>query len=393
MKKARPQKTGFLFQYPTKGVRPLLFSFCLTKTLHAAILSRALFPLCGNNSSLFQEIAMPRPPRIEAPDALYHVTARGVQKSAIVRDDHDRVRWFDYLKEAVSRHGLELYAFALMDNHFHLFLSTPRANLSEAMQYLNGSYAAYFNARHERKGHLFENRYRAILIESQGHYVEVSRYVHLNPVRAGLVKRPEDYAWSSYIGYHSGRMPLSWLNYGRVLAEFSTANPTKGVRPLLLEKEARERYREFVAAGVGKKIAPPWAHAIGGWILGSPRFAAKTYALLAKGPKGDRWDSRAGSGKAVDATLDEIARAVCDHFNITMGELMTSGKNRALARAAFVFLARERAGFSLKSIGMFIGVASRGAVFAMGRRASAKAGEKKEFYKMISQLEGRLTKM
>ena len=324
---------------------------------------------------------MPRPHRVEAPDALFHVTARGVQKSAIVRDDHDRVRWFDYLKEAARRFGLELYAFALMDNHFHLFLSTPRPNLGEAMQYLNGSYAAYFNARHERKGHLFENRYRAILIESQGHYTEISRYVHLNPVRAGIVERPEDYAWSSYIGYHSGRMPLSWLNYGRVLAEFGEG------------KAARERYREFVAEGIGKKIEPPWARAIGGWLLGSPKFAAKMYALLAKDAKGDRWDSRAGSGKAgIDATLDAIARAVCKHFNITAEELKTSGKNRALARAAFVFLARERAGFSLKSIGMFIGVAARGAVFVMGRRASAKASEKKEFYKMVSQLEGRLTK-
>ena len=130
---------------------------------------------------------MPRPPRVESAETLYHVTVRGVQKSAIVRDDHDRIRWLEYLKAAVNRAGLELYAFTLMDNHFHLFLSTPKANLGEAMQYLNGSYAAYFNARHERKGHLFDNRYHAVLVESQGHYLEVSRYVHLNPVRAKLL--------------------------------------------------------------------------------------------------------------------------------------------------------------------------------------------------------------
>ena len=268
---------------------------------------------------------MPRPPRVEFPEALYHVTARGVLKNAIVRDDHDRVRWHDYLKAAVTRAGLELYAFALLDNHFHLFLSAPNANLGVAMQYLNGAYAMYFNKRHERSGHLFERRYRGILIENRGHYTEVSRYIHLTPVRAGAVERPEEYAWSSYPGYHFGRMPLSWLNYGRVLAEFTPIKPTtatKGVRPLLLQKEARERYREFVAAGVGRKLAPPWARAVGGWLLGSPKFTARIYALLAKDRKDSRWDSRATQGpRAIDATLDEIAQAVCRHFGVSIEEL------------------------------------------------------------------------
>jgi REP element-mobilizing transposase RayT len=289
--------------------------------------------------------------RVEFPEALYHVTARGVLKNAIVRDDHDRVRWHDYLKAAVTRAGLELYAFALMDNHFHLFVCAPRANLGKAMQYLNGAYAMYFNKRHERSGHLFERRYRGILIENRGHYTEVSRYIHLNPVRAGAVERPEEYAWSSYPGYHFGRMPLSWLNYGRVLAEFGEG------------KEARTRYREFVAAGVGRKLAPPWARAVGGWLLGSPKFTARIYALLAKDRKDSRWDSRASQGKrATDATLDEIAQAVCRHFGVSIEELKTSGKSRAAARAAFVFLAREQAGFSLKSIGTFIGVTNSGTV-------------------------------
>jgi REP element-mobilizing transposase RayT len=318
---------------------------------------------------------MPRPPRVEAPDALYHITARGVLKSAIVRDDHDRVRWCDYLKEAVRRFGLDLYAFALLDNHFHLFLSTPLANLGEAMQYLNGSYAAYFNARHERRGHLFENRYRAILIESQGHYTEVSRYVHLNPVRAGLVERPEECAWSSYPGYHSGRMPLFWLNYSRVLAEFGEG------------KAARERYREFIAEGVGRKIAPPWLHAIGGWILGSPKFAAKTYAILAKDSKGDRWDSRAASVKAdIDATLDEIALAVRKHFDIAPEQLKAHDAKYREARRAFAFVAREHVGYSLKSIGNYLGLAHAGTVRRLVVTGKTGIDKNEAFRNLITEI-------
>jgi REP element-mobilizing transposase RayT len=322
---------------------------------------------------------MPRPHRVEFPDALYHVTARGVQKSAIVRDDHDRIRWCEYLRAAVNRFGLELYAFTLLDNHFHLFLSTPRANLAEAMRYLNGSYAAYFNARHERKGHLFQNRYYAVLIESQGHYVEVSRYVHLNPVRAGIVKSPEEYAWSSYAGYHWGRKPLQWLNYGRVLAEFGAG------------KEASERYREFVAEGIGKKLPPPWIRAVGGWLIGSPKFVAKAYGLLAKDAKGGRWDSRAGKGgSGIEAPLDEIALAVCKEFRVTMEQLKSNGLYRGPARAAFIFLARKRAGHSLKSIGAYVGVDSVAAISNAASRAARMIAESREFARQISRLQARL---
>lgn len=323
-----------------------------------------------------KENHMPRPHRAEAPDALYHVTARGVLKSPIVRDDHDRIRWFDYLKEAVRRFGLELYAFALLDNHFHLFLSTPRPNLGEAMQYLNGSYAAYFNARHERKGHLFENRYRAILIDSRGHYTEVSRYVHLNPVRAGIVERPEEYAWSSYPGYHSGRMPLSWLNYKRVLAEFGDG------------AIARQRYRKFVAAGVGKKIPPPWLDAVGRWLLGSPKFVATTYALLARDAKGNRWDSRAGSAKdGIDAALDEIAHAVCEYFDIMPEQLKTRGARNRDARHAFAWLARKHAGHSVKAVGQYLGVESSGAVSHLVRWLGGRIAKDETFSRLTARLD------
>jgi REP element-mobilizing transposase RayT len=319
---------------------------------------------------------MPRPLRIQFPEALYHVTARGVDKAPIVRDDHDRMRWCEYLKAAVTRFGLELYAFALLDNHFHLFLSAPNTNLNAAMHYLNGAHAMYFNTRHQRKGHLFEKRYHATLIESQGHYTTISRYIHLNPVRAGLADRPEQYAWSSYPGYHSGRMPLSWLNYTRVLAEFGEG------------KEARERYRKFVTEAIGKKLTPPWAYAAGGWLIGTPKFTARVYTLLAKDRKDNRWDSRASQGKrAIEATLDEIAQAVCKECRVSAEQLKSRESNARAARRAFALLAREHAGYSLKSIAAHIGVNSNAAVAHVVRRAADRVQKNEEFRRLITRLD------
>ncbi len=320
---------------------------------------------------------MPRPLRVEFPDALYHVTARGVQGMPIVMDDHDCVRWMEYLKAAVLQFGLELYAFVLMTNHFHIFVATPLANLHKVMQYLNGAYAMYFNVRHKRGGHLFERRYHAILVEDQGHYTEVSRYVHLNPVRAGLVERPQEYAWSSYTGYHSGRLRLSWMNYERVLAEFGEG------------KQARRRYREFVADGIDRKLPPPWLEAAGDWLLGSPKFVARVYGMLASERTDGRWRSRAAvvSDKALKATLDEIAAAVCETFSIDRKTLITRGPGSQCARSTFMLIARDSSAMPVKLISGFLGMSAPGPVSQGVRRARRRMAAEKQFRQYISRVE------
>ena len=130
---------------------------------------------------------MPRRPRIEFEGAIYHVMARGNARQRIVRDDHDRERLLDDLRRTVLRCGWELLAFVFMENHLHLLLKTPRPNLARGMQQFLSSYAIWHGRRHRRVGHLFQGRYRAELIEDESYYWTVSRYIHLNPVRAGLV--------------------------------------------------------------------------------------------------------------------------------------------------------------------------------------------------------------
>jgi putative transposase len=140
---------------------------------------------------------MARPLRIEFPDAFYHVTARGNERRNIFRDDRDRQRLLGYLESAVLRYKAVVHVYCLMSNHYHLLLSTPAGNLSQIMRHINGGYTTYFNKRHDRAGHLLQGRYKAILVEADPYAGELSRYIHLNPVRAGIAGRPEEYPWSS----------------------------------------------------------------------------------------------------------------------------------------------------------------------------------------------------
>ncbi len=196
---------------------------------------------------------MARALRIERPGGRYHVTARGNEKKAIYRDDSDRTHFLELLGEAVERFGIRLHAYVLMENHYHLLVETPEANLSRALQWLNVSYSVWFNRRHNRVGHLFQGRFQAVVVEDDGGWQEVARYVHLNPVRIGTLslnkrqvaasragpiaapssalvgerlERLRQFRWSSYrayAGYGGGvgwlwRQPLEGLCGGRTQA-------------------------------------------------------------------------------------------------------------------------------------------------------------------------------
>ena len=141
---------------------------------------------------------MARPLRPLFPGGIYHVTARGNDRQAIFGDDADRSRFLIVLASVVARYRVRCHAYCLMGNHYHALLQTPEGNLSTAMRQLNGVYTQRFNRRHERSGHIFQGRYGAQLVDGHAHLHEVCRYVVLNPVRAGLVEHPRDWAWSSY---------------------------------------------------------------------------------------------------------------------------------------------------------------------------------------------------
>ncbi|PLT35783.1 transposase [Bacillus sp. V5-8f] len=148
---------------------------------------------------------MARKPRVWFPGAMYHITNRGNRRSSIFLDDKDKMKYLELLEETRSAHPYILHAYCLMTNHTHLQLETIETHPKEIMKMLNFRYAIYFNKRHELDGHVFQGRYGSELIDSRKYFLDVSRYIHLNPVEAGLVKNPGDYPWSSYTVYESGQ--------------------------------------------------------------------------------------------------------------------------------------------------------------------------------------------
>jgi len=154
---------------------------------------------------------MTRPLRIVYPGAFYHITSRGNEKKDIYKSDRDRKKFLAYLESATERYGARIHVYCLMSNHYHLLMETPDGNLSEIMRHINGAYTNYYNVKRVRSGHLFQGRYRALLVEVDEYAEELSRYIHLNPVKAGIAKKPENYIWSSYQDYIGTRKPQQWL--------------------------------------------------------------------------------------------------------------------------------------------------------------------------------------
>lgn len=210
---------------------------------------------------------MARPLRLEFPGALYHLTARGNGRNAIFADDEDREVFLACLGEVVARYGWLCYAYCLMDDHYHLLIETPQADLSRGMRQLNGIYTQRFNRRHGVAGHVFRGRFKSIVAERKGYLLELCRYVVLNPVRTGAVETVADYPWSSYPATAGLAPRPAWLAADRVLNRFGNGRA-----------EARRRYADFVAAGGG--LASPWSALKGQVLLGSAAFAKTMQGLI-----------------------------------------------------------------------------------------------------------------
>ncbi len=184
---------------------------------------------------------MARPLRIEFAGALYHVTARGDRQEPIYEDEEDRARFLGILGEVVARWGWRCYAYCLMDNHYHLVVETPEGNLSKGMRQLNGVYTQTYNRRHRQVGHLFQGRYKAILVDAEAYLLELARYVVLNPVRAGVVSEAGEWVWSSFNATVRRAGTPGWLAVDGLLGHFAEKGSL-----------ARRRYRRFVSEGIGQ---------------------------------------------------------------------------------------------------------------------------------------------
>ncbi len=210
---------------------------------------------------------MTRPLRIEFPGALYHLTSRGNGRADIYLDDGDRHLFFDLLATVCQRMNWRCYAYCLMTNHYHLVIETLEGNLAKGMRQLNGVYTQRFNRLHDRVGHVFQGRYKAILVERETYLLELTRYVVLNPVRAGMVETPDQWPWSSYRSMVGQEPTPPWLARDWVLSQFASTRD-----------EAIVRYRQFVHDG--HRHGGVWSALRGQIYLGSEAFVARVQGKL-----------------------------------------------------------------------------------------------------------------
>jgi REP element-mobilizing transposase RayT len=295
----------------------------------------------------------------------YHVTARGNERRAIYRDDADRARFLETVGKAVEQFGMVVHAYVLMPNHYHLLVETPRANLSGAMQWINVSYSVWFNRRHRRAGHLFQGRFKAIAVEPGAYAGQLSRYVHLNPVRVkrlglGKVRNAEamdrrpgnaemvarrvaalrEYRWSSYRAYVGLERGPGWLTTEPVLATSSAGD----------EAGRRRAYREYVEEAVREGLAEsPWEKLEGRVVLGGREFVERVRGALkgnAKEQPGLRQLRRVcGIGKVIE------------FVERTKGEKWEAFRDRHgdWGRDAVLYLGRKLCGMKLRELAELAG--------------------------------------
>ena len=310
---------------------------------------------------------MARPLRINFSGAFYHVTSRGNERKNVFKSKRDREKFFEYLESATQRYDAVIHAFCLMDNHYHLLIETPSGNLPQIMRHINGAYTTYFNVKRARSGHLFQGRYKAIVVEIDEYAKELSRYIHLNPVRAKMVNTPEEYEWSSYQFYIGVQKPPEWLYRAFILGYF-------GGKVSIAQKG----YSNFVSAMVNEKYDSPLDEVVSSTLLGSPGFITFIKDKFLSGKKPDK--------NLPD--LKELVEKTSMHDIFDEVESVF-GKEPALGRNVKMFLSQRYAGEKLKDIGTHFGIGESG-VSQASRRVDDKIRSDKKLRRKIRKIEKKL---
>jgi putative transposase len=291
-----------------------------------------------------------RPLRIEYEGALYHVTARGNEKRKVFFSRKDYGKFKEYLANAIEKYGFILHGYVLMTNHYHLIIETPEKNLSKIMHYVNSSYTTYTNIKRKRYGHLFQGRFKAIVVDKDSYLLELSRYLHLNPVRANMAVKPEDYFYSSY-GYFTAAAGDNLVNTRTILGMVSS-NPDM----------AREKYISFVESAMGEEIESPFKKVYGGIILGNVNFIKDVLGKIENEQLEKEETSNRRSLRA-SRLPEEVVSAICSHYGITPEEISSAGHSDA--RKICLYLLKKHTSAANREIGEMLG--------GMGATAVAKA--------------------
>lgn len=307
---------------------------------------------------------MARALRIEYEGAFYHVISRGNEGREIFQDETDRIKFLDYLKEQVIRYSIRVHAYCLMQNHYHLIIETPHANLAKAMHTFNASYTIYFNHKYRRCGHLFQGRYKAILIQANEYLHHLSRYIHLNPVRLHLVQNPEDYPYSSYRYFISHSNPPRYLTTAFILSMFSDT-----------QNKAKVLYKRFVEEAIDREIDIVRKNILFGFILGKPDFASWVKESFIKDKKVDK----------EIPVLQELKN------NISLERITQQTaiqvKDEKLRRKINIYLTRKYTSKKLIEIAQYYGRISDAGVSELYYRIEEQREKNKQLDLLISKIE------
>lgn len=296
---------------------------------------------------------MARALRIEYPGAVYHVMARGNHGLDIFQDDRDRRSFLETLAEACKKTGWKVHAYVLMSNHYHLLIETPEANLVAGMKWLQGTYTQRYNHRHKQRGHLFQGRYKAVVVDGEEapYFQVVSTYIHLNPARAKLIRpgeqRLKSYGWSSYPFYLQAKAP-AWLERGRVLGSVGL-KPQDGKG---YEAYLEGRVLELVSKASRAELDEEWRKLRRGWYVGDGEFGEELVVKLDKALKGRRRESHVGPAKAAhgEAAAQRRLEKALPSLGLEMEELKRLPKS-APEKVALAWWLREGATVSLRWVG------------------------------------------
>ena len=317
---------------------------------------------------------MARSLRVEYPGAFYHIINRGNAGEDLFKSLRDREKFLEYLETATSRFFIRIHTYCLMTNHYHLLVETPEANLSRAIQWINVSYAVYFNFKRQRRGHLFQGRFKSVLVDADDYLMHLSRYIHLNPVRAKMVESASDYPWSSYSSFVGKKETPKWLETDWLLSQFG--------RNL---KEAKKRYKAFVEDVDPDSLENPNKAQIGGFILGGEEFA-KWIDDQFLSPQSDDRERPQLKRLKPRVDMDNIISAVSKSFGIEAEQILAKGKKRNIARDVAIYLARDLAGKTGKELGEIFGNVS-GAAITMRHKVV------NEQIRKNSRLKGRINRL
>jgi putative transposase len=287
---------------------------------------------------------MVRPWRIQFEDAVYHVSCRGNGRRDIFLSNYDRRDFLELLSRFSQRFEIDIFAFCLMSNHYHLFIRTKRANLSQAMHWLNGTYSVHFLKRRDQSGHFFQGRFKSVVVTDEEHWQVLSFYIHLNPVRAGLVQNPGDYEWSSYRDYVRASSRFDWLCREEMLSQYGATRSSR-----------RQRYRKacLELAGIEDRF---WDNIRDAVVIGSKERIGELVERYAPGGnKLEVSEYRRASRPEVD--LEKELGRVAEAFGVRKEDLQRKRRNFP-ARMALYYHLVQHCGIKVTDVAKLLGVST-----------------------------------